>query len=104
FSCTPPPWRSSLSLHDALPTAELWLGSHHSRPSQSHSLQKPSPVVVPGAPPMALLCPCEMSALSPQSSALITFVRIELRAGGKRSEEHTSELQSLTNLVCSLLL
>src|ERR1019366_2162678 len=25
-------------------------------------------------------------------------------AGGKRSEEHTSELQSLTNLVCRLLL
>src|SRR5258706_9742501 len=26
------------------------------------------------------------------------------RAGGSRSEEHTSELQSLTNLVCRLLL
>src|SRR5438093_3633786 len=26
------------------------------------------------------------------------------RAGSKRSEEHTSELQSLTNLVCRLLL
>src|SRR5438046_6030999 len=26
------------------------------------------------------------------------------RAGGGRSEEHTSELQSLTNLVCRLLL
>src|SRR5258706_6924879 len=32
--------------------------------------------------------------------------RHELRRGGKilRSEEHTSELQSLTNLVCRLLL
>src|SRR5438046_7190643 len=28
----------------------------------------------------------------------------ETRASGKRSEEHTSELQSLTNLVCRLLL
>src|SRR5437016_13006677 len=27
-----------------------------------------------------------------------------LTAGGRRSEEHTSELQSLTNLVCRLLL
>src|SRR5262249_61295193 len=27
-----------------------------------------------------------------------------LLAGGERSEEHTSELQSLTNLVCRLLL
>src|SRR5438046_7351152 len=28
----------------------------------------------------------------------------EVRRGGGRSEEHTSELQSLTNLVCRLLL
>src|SRR5438093_11250338 len=40
---------------------------------------------------------------------LAAFPRDELRAGGDpdarhRSEEHTSELQSLTNLVCRLLL
>src|SRR5437016_7216687 len=29
---------------------------------------------------------------------------LQLRAGEGRSEEHTSELQSLTNLVCRLLL
>src|SRR5258706_9598435 len=31
-------------------------------------------------------------------------VRHRLRTSGLRSEEHTSELQSLTNLVCRLLL
>src|ERR1019366_3655020 len=31
-------------------------------------------------------------------------IRFRLRARGVRSEEHTSELQSLTNLVCRLLL
>src|SRR5258706_8547504 len=39
----------------------------------------------------------------------LVFVPLLLRRGspeaaGKRSEEHTSELQSLTNLVCRLLL
>src|ERR1019366_9390183 len=49
------------------------------------------------------------------SVALMTFVLLtssltmlfglrSARAGDKRSEEHTSELQSLTNLVCRLLL
>src|SRR5438046_5472730 len=32
------------------------------------------------------------------------FTRVRLRRGTTRSEEHTSELQSLTNLVCRLLL
>src|SRR5437016_11447077 len=31
-------------------------------------------------------------------------LRVTLRAASSRSEEHTSELQSLTNLVCRLLL
>ena len=30
--------------------------------------------------------------------------RLSLKARGLRSEEHTSELQSLTNIVCRLLL
>src|SRR5438093_5750090 len=38
---------------------------------------------------------------SPVPSSVLTQPR---RAGSQRSEEHTSELQSLTNLVCRLLL
>src|SRR5689334_9777059 len=37
-------------------------------------------------------------------AAVITDVRVESKTGGKRSEEHTSELQSQFHLVCRLLL
>src|SRR5205823_14732997 len=41
----------------------------------------------------------------PQARALLTCIDgIELLANAKRSEEHTSELQSLAYLVCRLLL
>src|SRR5438046_3914669 len=36
--------------------------------------------------------------------SVITAVETESFSGNVRSEEHTSELQSLTNLVCRLLL
>src|SRR5438046_9009626 len=52
----------------------------------------------PGVPCMPLLLP-------PQSDALYGEVRsVVAGANVGRSEEHTSELQSLTNLVCRLLL
>src|SRR5438046_10756321 len=37
-------------------------------------------------------------------SRILTRVKILLQKKQRRSEEHTSELQSLTNLVCRLLL
>src|SRR5437016_6858052 len=37
------------------------------------------------------------------SSAVEKFDKVYQRAASARSEEHTSELQSLTNLVCRLL-
>src|SRR5260221_7487241 len=42
----------------------------------------------------------------PEASAWrgVVLVRVPLRAGEKRSEEHTSELQSHSDLVCRLLL
>src|SRR5437016_14634754 len=36
--------------------------------------------------------------------AIVAIVDVPSQAYGRRSEEHTSELQSLTNLVCRLLL
>src|SRR5437899_2920906 len=39
---------------------------------------------------------------SDYTSALVTLVERELSHGGNRSEEHTSELQSLRHLVCRL--
>src|SRR5437016_8496729 len=40
----------------------------------------------------------------PLKSAAFWYRRISRDRGARRSEEHTSELQSLTNLVCRLLL
>src|SRR2546422_8544395 len=43
--------------------------------------------------------------LSPRTSEhLLDLLCVESRAGGDRSEEHTSELQSRLHLVCRLLL
>src|SRR5258706_8661861 len=43
------------------------------------------------------LASCQAASEFPRSASVIRFL-------GLRSEEHTSELQSLTNLVCRLLL
>src|ERR1039458_6823160 len=46
-----------------------------------------------------------MSILPLVSLALSEILRVSIKAGGlPRSEEHTSELQSLRHLVCRLLL
>src|SRR5437016_7067773 len=42
--------------------------------------------------------------LSQRAAARERFLRYGENPWGRRSEEHTSELQSLTNLVCRLLL
>src|SRR2546430_12517646 len=46
--------------------------------------------------------PVKLALLPAPANAGISFVRTDLP--GKRSEEHTSELQSQSNLVCRLLL
>src|SRR5262249_60558218 len=78
----------TLSLHDALPisagtAAELaQIASHR------------GVLIAPG------------SLMSP-TGRFGEFIRLPFDhepAGGRRSEEHTSELQSLTNIVCRLLL
>src|SRR5262249_58472825 len=85
----------SLSLHDALPISNLLFGPGflHHRPNCALALSVPEK-----AAPARL--PCRRKPIYPSGP------------GGKllpsscqaRSEEHTSELQSLTNLVCRLLL
>src|SRR5262249_62305201 len=87
FHPPPTPETYPLSLHDALPICRR--NAPHSRESRRGSRR------VPSAPPG-----------SPYADASTP----RLAAGGAdgtrrdRSEEHTSELQSLTNLVCRLLL
>src|SRR5438046_10415574 len=83
----------TLSLHDALPICESagrGLCTVHDRPIHPHRVVH----VAGGLPPHLV----ELAHLRRPPSG---------HAGGKRSarsEEHTSELQSLTNLVCRLLL
>src|SRR5438093_3880881 len=79
-----PPDLSTLSLHDALP---IWRDQD---PCPAARLQRQP--VLRGAVQDA-----EVPAVVPRA----VLQRLELRL---RSEEHTSELQSLTNLVCRLLL
>src|SRR5262249_60508750 len=89
---------SPLSLHDALPifsaTAERTPGVR--RASASAAAGNPGPALVIASWPVSPACLCWPMACS---MVLKLNRRVQLR-----SEEHTSELQSLTNLVCRLLL
>src|SRR5438093_10280256 len=51
-----------------------------------------------------LLLPALLFAGDDRGGAALLVLAAGLIASGARSEEHTSELQSLTNLVCRLLL
>src|SRR5262249_57287228 len=80
FSNDPAPTEIyTLSLHDALPISDRGIGSCGTRNARPQSLRHRR----------------RRSARATRRSA---------RWRGDRSEEHTSELQSLTNLVCRLLL
>src|SRR5688572_31930707 len=57
--------------------------------------------LLPGDPPSWLLDQIELVVVSPGVPANIIPIRYAERA---RSEEHTSELQSQSNIVCRLLL
>src|SRR5262249_60712268 len=78
YTPTPPPAPSPLPLHDALPICRA-------RPSRSGSWSR------------ACCCRRRRTARPARRSPPNSRCR-------RRSEEHTSELQSLTNLVCRLLL
>src|SRR2546425_3868475 len=81
-------------------------GLHAGRVFQSGSSSAPSNVVsFRGAAP-AFASMTKMSQLSPRSGSLPRLLTkaIDLPSGDQRSEEHTSELQSLAYLVCRLLL
>src|SRR3712207_8303105 len=56
------------------------------------------------APPMTYKLPNNAGYACITEAALLHYAGMELQADGKRSEEHTSELQSRQYLVCPLLL
>src|SRR2546427_7119459 len=77
----------TLSLHDALP-----ISSRRARPGS----RQPRATDAEGAQRMAIA--------SPLAGARSPGFRRRHRSRASRSEEHTSELQSQSNLVCRLLL
>src|SRR5688572_32142884 len=84
---SPPPGLYTLSLHDALP---IWLARHTLRA-----------VAMRESSPEAMLSVLNQAILSSEQDNFCTLVLASVRV---RSEEHTSELQSQSNLVCRLLL
>src|SRR5690348_17816596 len=82
FTDTAPTEIYTLSLHDALPISSLYTQNDDGRP-----LSRDGPARRAGA----------AGALPPGALA-------QGRVGRRRSEEHTSELQSPVHLVCRLLL
>src|SRR2546427_4785674 len=76
----------TLSLHDALP---IYAGRKAARRAATGRGASPAPDA--GARRCGVVAACGGSEIEPSSS-------------GERSEEHTSELQSQSNLVCRLLL
>src|SRR5205814_7489226 len=90
---------STLSLHDALPICEVTYRLQID-PETDDKFQENNRVAVtvdvPGRP-QVLYIEGEPGKATPLASALE-------RQGFDRSEEHTSELQSLRHLVCRLLL
>src|SRR5262249_58986560 len=88
---TPPPAPSPLSLHDALPISCRRRRGDPRRPSSRGPGARGWPRVRGSDPPPPAPAPWPPRASGGPRAA-------------SRSEEHTSELQSLTNLVCRLLL
>src|SRR5438046_4757653 len=92
---TAPRTGSPLSLHDALPILQLArAGGRGVRRGVRAGVLAGN-----GAPGRLVAAPAELDRLDLRSAELPRRWRRVVR-----SEEHTSELQSLTNLVCRLLL
>src|SRR5262249_60600206 len=91
---------SPLSLHDALPISG-YHGSAHFDPILV--VLSPLYLLYPRAE-MILVLQCLWVGGGVVPAYLIAQDKLGSRQPQARSEEHTSELQSLTNLICRLLL
>src|SRR5438105_669594 len=99
-----PPRPAALALHHALP-----ISFHHRRTQRGHRRGLGHPALLVGHRQYPGLSHKRRSSSSPHrrrrrgGAALITKTRVLAVANQKRSEEHTSELQSRVDLVCRLL-
>src|SRR5205823_13434334 len=89
-----------LSLHDALPICAGTQPPGHPHSVSDHPLPVGYPPIAPDPPPAPSCPPHPQGNLHPRQLHLPVL----RRAYPRRSEEHTSELQSLAYLVCRLLL
>src|SRR5262245_64289552 len=89
-----PPAVATLPLHDALP-----ISVRHAATAVTVTLERgwdaATVRIANDGPPIPA---------ADRARIFERFVRLEAGPGGARSEEHTSELQSLRHLVCRLLL
>src|SRR5262249_61817597 len=92
FYAPPPPALYPLSLHDALPISVVRGGGSARRRALAAARRD-------GRCAVGRLRDAAVRPLHALGRARVPAVD-----AGRRSEEHTSELQSLTNLVCRLLL
>src|SRR5207237_2208500 len=97
---SPPPSISPLSLHDALPIFLDELRRPPREPQQRLQLREAEREELIRLEPALRLVSHDAPPLAPERCDRIE-ARIE---NARRSEEHTSELQSHLNLVCRLLL
>src|SRR5262249_62322192 len=97
----PPPALYPLSLHDALPIL-----TRTALACPSRQVAKSASIVASSRsrPTKGVGRPRSRRTRSGARSATSSPPAISKRSPSRRSEEHTSELQSLTNLVCRLLL
>src|SRR5205823_14424112 len=100
---TPPPDTYTLSLHDALPISRSLYGFVEALAEQ-HAVGKPSERVVGGQMRdlgLGAIALGDVHIGGDEAHVLDgSAAHIENRSIGTRSEEHTSELQSLAYLVC----
>src|SRR5206468_6535249 len=87
----------TLSLHDALPISLIRIVPSKGATQRLTTACRES---APGSPPVAV----RWAKPATGSGNLKPTCHISLKAGKTRSEEHTSELQSRSDLVCRLLL
>src|SRR2546425_9330112 len=101
FNDTAPPEISPLSLHDALPIPPSIIRNDHGRRVVGVAPRAvPEPCTIGEARPQQLVPPAEIAGKDHRTPE----PPVRLEPLERRSEEHTSELQSLAYLVCRLLL
>src|SRR2546430_11981200 len=74
------------------------------QPQPASESAEPSPIVVSSSSPAAIAAPSDQVHPTFPLGERLASAQADFDCDGRRSEEHTSELQSQSNLACRLLL